>query len=311
MKRFNNRFGTFVFNYITLEEITTYELVQNNEEVSFAIRSIQDVMKMFGDNTDKPHMHNYYTVLWSHNDAGKHIIDYTEFDIQPNDVFFVTPGQVHQVNHNDHPEGVVILFTCDFLGRNNISKSFINNLNLFSEITSSPPIRIGKESANWMSDLVIKMAEAITKNDPYKFDVIGSYLKLFLIECNKFAHSPKLDNTQSIQSGSMITQNFKSLLETNFTNWHKVSDYAKQLNITSDYLNKVIKSTVGKTAKELIQQRVVLEAKRLGLHTEFSTKEIAYRIGFEDPSHFSRFFKNNNGLSFTDFRTVLNEELSR
>ncbi|MDA3906306.1 MAG: helix-turn-helix transcriptional regulator [Bacteroidales bacterium] len=294
-----------------MTKIPAYELVHNNEDVSFAIRSIQDVMKMFGDNTDKPHMHNYYTVLWSHNNAGKHIIDYNEFDINPNDVFFVTPGQVHQVNHNENPEGVVILFTCDFLGRNNISKVFINNLNLFSEITNSPPIRIGDDSVNWMNDLVNKMSEAITNNDAYKFDIIGSYLKLFLIECNKYAYTPKIENTQSIQSGKVIIQNFKSLLESNFVNMHKVSDYADQLNITSDYLNKVIKSTVGKTAKELIQQRLVLEAKRLGLHTELSTKEIAYRIGFEDPSHFSRFFKNNNGLSFTDFRSVLIEELSR
>lgn len=291
--------------------IATYELTQNNAEVNFAIRSIPEVMQMFGDNTDKPHTHNYYTVLWAYNAAGKHIIDYKEFDIMPDDIFFVTPGQVHQVNHNKHPEGVVILFTCDFLNHNNISKNFVSNLNLFSEISSSPPIRIGKESANWMHDLVIKMTETIRNNETFKLDIIGAYLKLFLIECNKYAHTPKLEHTQSIQSGSIIIQKFKTQLETNFSNWHKVSDYAKALSITSDYLNKVIKSAVGKTAKELIQQRVVLEAKRLGLHTEYSTKEIAYRIGFEDPSHFSRFFKKNNGLSFTNFRTTLYEELSR
>lgn len=68
--------------------IATYELTQNNAEVNFAIRSIPEVMQMFGDNTDKPHTHNYYTVLWAYNAAGKHIIDYKEFDIMPDDIFF-------------------------------------------------------------------------------------------------------------------------------------------------------------------------------------------------------------------------------
>lgn len=294
-----------------MKKTLSYELIHNNEDVSFAIRSIQDVMKMFGDNTTKPHSHNYYTVLWAHNQAGKHIVDYKEFDIHPNDVFFVTPGQVHQVNHNDHPEGVVILFTCDFLGRNNISDSFIYNLNLFSEISSSPPIHIAEESAGWMNELILKMGDTISKNEPFKFDIIGSYLKLFLIECNKYAHNPMSDNTQTIQSGKIIIKNFKGLLEKQFTLWHKVSEYADALNISSDYLNKVVKTIVGKTAKELIQQRLILEAKRLGLHTDYTTKEIAYRIGFEDPSHFSRFFKNSDGSSFTSFRTELNEELLR
>jgi AraC-like DNA-binding protein len=106
-------------------------------------------------------------------------------------------------------------------------------------------------------------------------------------------------------------KNFKDLLEKHFIDWKKVGDYATELNLSSDYLNNVVKATIGKTAKELIQQRTVLEAKRLGLHTNLSTKEIAYQIGFDDPSHFSKFFKNVEGASFTDFRTELNAELSQ
>lgn len=292
-------------------DLPTYELRHDNQEVAFAIRSTKDVMAMFGNNTDKPHRHDYYTVLWSHNNAGKHIVDYREFELKPNDIFFVSPGQVHQVIHNENPDGTVILFTCDFLSKNYISESFITNLNLFSEIDSTPPIKISDQSAVLMKDLIDKMRLAILTDDQFKNDTIGAYLKLFLIECNKYAHIAKSENPQTIQSGKVILKNFKDLLEINFSLWMKVSDYATELNISSDYLNEVIKTTTGKTAKELIQQRIVLEAKRLGLHTDLSSKEIAYRLGFSDPSHFSKFFKNCEGESFTVFRNELNEELSR
>jgi len=300
-----------MMNKQTDNHIPNYELLHENEEVAFAIRSTKDVQNMFGDNTDKPHRHNYYTVLWSHRYSGQHIVDYHEFDMKPNDIFFVSPGQVHQVKHNDKADGTVILFTCDFMAKNSISEYFIYNLNLFSEVSSTPPINVNQQSAIKMKHYVDDMCKAFIQNETFKGDLIGAYLKLFLIECNKFAHESLSENTQAIQSGSNIVKKFKELLEKHFSTWKKVNEYATSLNLTSDYLNNVIKSAVGKTAKELIQQRIILESKRLGLHTKLSNKEIAYRIGFDDPSHFSKFFKTNEGVSFTDFRKTLYDELNR
>lgn len=289
--------------------IPSYELKSGDDEVSFAIRSTEDVLEMYGYQTDKPHRHNYYTVLWSRNSSGKHIIDYKEYQMEANDIFFVNPGQVHQVLHNETPEGIVILFTCDFLGKNYISESFISNLNLFDEISDSRPIKIDQSAATVLKEITSKMREILASNDQFKFDLIGAYLKLFLIECNKFAHKPISDNSQTIQSAKIILQNFKELLEKKFAEWKKVNDYAAELNISADYLNNVVKTTIGKNAKELIQQRIIIESKRLGLHTHLTNKEIAFRLGFDDPSHFSRFFKNADGASFTDFRISLEAEL--
>jgi len=291
--------------------IPSYELKHKGETVDFAIRSVEEVIAIFGTETDVPHRHNYYTVLWSHNNSGKHIIDYKEYEMHANDVFFVSPNQVHQVLHNNNPKGIVILFTCDFLEKNYININFITNLGLFADISESPPIRINEKSAAVLKDITDAMMKALNTDETFKFDTIGAYLKLFLIECNKFAPSLISDNTQTIQSAKSILRRFKDLLEHNFLTMRKVSEYAEQLSISPDYLNNVIKSGIGKTAKELIQQRIILEAKRFGLHTQLSTKEIAYQLGFEDPSHFSRFFKNVEGSSFADFRNVLEQQLSK
>jgi AraC family transcriptional regulator, transcriptional activator of pobA len=290
-------------------KIPFYSLMHNGETVDFAIRSVEEVIEMFGTQADVPHRHNYYTVLWSQNNSGKHIIDYKEYGMHANEVFFVKPGQVHQVLHNADAKGIVILFTCDFMEKNYINNNFITNLGLFVDIEESPPIKVNKKSAERLQNLTTLMQEAILTDEEFRFDSIGAYLKLFLIECNKFAPSLDSDNTQTIQSAKSILRRFKELLDQNFIKMRKVNEYAEELSISPDYLNSVIKSGVGKTAKELIQQRIILESKRFGIHTQMSTKEIAYQLGFDDPSHFSRFFKNSEGISFAQFRESLEKEL--
>lgn len=290
------------------KHIPSYKLKHSGENVDFAIRTVEQVVKIFGNQTDIPHRHNYYTVLWSQNNSGKHIIDYKEYEMLTNDIFFVTPGQVHQVLHKNAPRGIVILFTCQFMEKNYINHNFINNLNLFSEIEDSPPIRIDQKSGKKLQLITNQMIETFNEDGEYRFDTIGAYLKLFLIECNKFAPGLKSDNTQTIQSSKSIIRKFKEILEQNFFITHKVIDYAEKLNITPDYLNSVIKSSIGKTAKELIQQRILLEAKRYGLHSNLSTKEISYELGYDEPSNFSRFFKKHEGISFVEFKKALEEQ---
>jgi AraC-like DNA-binding protein len=281
----------------------------NGQIVDFAVKPVQDSSNAHGYKEEVPHRHNYYTVLWPIAMNGRHIIDYKEYTINTNDIFFVSPEQVHQVFLGENPHGILILFTCSFLDKYFINKDFISNLGLFSEISENPPIRIDKNSAEILKKYTDEIFLAHTTADNFKNEKISAYLKLFLIECNKFAPGLQTDNTQAIQSSKLILRKFKELLELNFKTQKQVNDYADLLNISPDYLNTVIKSGVGKKAKELIQQRIVLEAKRLGLHTELSTKEIAYELGFDDPSHFSRFFKNAESQSFSDFRIFLEKSM--
>jgi len=133
-------------------------------------------------------------------------------------------------------------------------------------------------------------------------DVIGAYLKLFLIECNGHCSLSKNINNQSVEVGKTLVKSFKAIVEKQYTKWHQVKDYADELNVTPNYLNEVIKSAINISAKDFIQNRLVIEAKRLVVFTEKSSKEIGYNLGFEDPSHFSKFFKSQSGQSLQDFK---------
>jgi AraC-like DNA-binding protein len=99
-----------------------------------------------------------------------------------------------------------------------------------------------------------------------------------------------------------MVQRFKNLVETRYQQWHQVRDYAGALNVSPNYLNEVIKSNIGVSAKDFIQNRLLLEAKRMAVFTGKSIKETAYDLGFEDPSYFSKFFRAGTGQSIIEFK---------
>lgn len=290
-------------------KILSLELTHKGEGVSFAMRTMQEIHKHLTGKPDVPHRHHYYTVLWATCTTGTHMVDYKEFTIDPGVVFFVSPGQVHRVTTNNAPIGFVFMFTDEFLQQNFIAKEFISNMGLFSDMAATPPIYLNEDGRKNLLHLSQHIEELFNGNDPFKNEAIGAYLKLFLIECNKFAQKDENENTQSIHSSKILLKAFKDAVEESYNQQPKVSDIAATLNVTPDYLNTIIKNSLGKTAKTYIQNRIILEAKRLGVHTNLTTKEISFELGYEDPSHFSRFFKKMEGISFTTFRQELMQEI--
>lgn len=295
-----------------MEHIPTQVLQHKNEDTFFAFRTMEENHLASLGKANPPHRHDFYTILLVKNACGSHFIDYEEHKMKPRVVFFVAPGQVHQVVvNNEHPEGDILMFSDEFLSRNYISSEFIANLGMFSCGTTTPPLHIDEELFAKLSSISLEINKAFHDESAFKYDIIAAHLKLFLIECNRVAVPPQNNNNpQSLQSGRPIIKNFRELLNQHYVQWHKVSEFAEAMNISPDYLNNVVKSNIGKTAKELINQRIVLEAKRLGLHTSLSTKEIAYQLGYDDPSHFSKFFKKETTQSFSEFRSQLERKLT-
>ncbi len=290
--------------------IKIQELKHNNNKVFFAYRSMVENYNLNSGKADIPHMHDFYTIIFVKEAYGSHFIDFSEYKIIPGSVFFVSPGQVHQiVVQKPDPEGDILMFNEEFLAHNFISESFIKNIGLFSCTIDTPPLELPDDALKTLTRFSEEIREAFNSDSSYKFEIISSYLKLFFIECIKYSVIPDSDNTQKLQSGRQIIFTFKDLLKKNYKDWHKVSEYAEEMNISPDYLNSVLKNNLGKSSKELITDRIILEAKRLGLHTELSTKEIAYQLGYEDPSHFSKLFKNQTRESFSDFRNNLNKKM--
>jgi AraC-like DNA-binding protein len=237
--------------------------------------------------------------------GGQHIIDFREYPILTDHIFFVSPRQVHQVIVNSPLKAYVILFTSEFLEKNSIRYDFISNLKLFQGIDETPPLPIKEITADKLRIFADNMLAAFTNQEDMFLETIGAYLKLFLIECNGHCSLFPGSNLQSIEVSKTLVKNFKDLVEKQYTTSHQVKYYAESLNVTPNYLNEVIKTSINIPAKEFIQNRLILEAKRLAVFTEKSAKEIGFELGFEDPSHFSKFFKTNAGQSLQSFKENL------
>lgn len=251
---------------------------------------------------DDPHRHNYYSVIWPFSGSGRHIIDFNEYPVLPHHIFFVSPQQVHQIVSGAETTGLVILFTPEFLMKNSISEDFISNLKLFRDSSETPPLPLAEPMLNHLLLFASHIKEAYASQQELKFETIGAYLKLLLIECSTHCSVNPIANSQSLEVGKSMVQRFRNLVEARFRQWHQVKDYAGALNVSPNYLNEVIKSNTGVSAKDFIRNRLLLEAKRTAVFTDKTSKEVAFGLGFDDPSHFSKFFSSGTGQSLKEFK---------
>jgi len=284
------------------KKIYNLDLLYNGIPASFVLTTMEEIADRQQGIADNPHRHNYYSVIWPFSGSGRHIIDFNEYPILPHHIFFVSPKQVHQVISGPEITGLVILFTPEFLMKNGIREDFISNLRLFRDSSDTPALPLSDPMLQNLFLFAGQMREAFTSEQELKYETIGAYLKLFLIECNTHCKLFPDTNTQRLEVGKSMVQRFKNLVESHFQQWHLVKDYAAALSVSPNYLNEVIKSNIGLSAKDFIRNRLLLEAKRTAVFTDKSNKEIAFDLGFEDPSHFSKFFKSGSGQSLQEFK---------
>ncbi|UTW63924.1 AraC family transcriptional regulator [bacterium SCSIO 12741] len=278
------------------------EVDPDNTELSFDLKRMEDIYDRNQGIADEPHRHNFYIVLLVKKASGKHLVDFKEFDMGAHQIYFLSPGQVHQLIATSRPEGYAIVFSTQFMLESGIEKIFIDDLHLFEDFGNRPPLNPGQEGFQEIWDFAHKIHQVQGENHALKYAEIGSWLKLLLIRCNQRCLNDSQDNPQKAQASFTLLRNLKGLLENHFKEWHQVKEYAQAMNVTPDYLNTSVKSLTGKSAKEHIQSRITVAAKRMLYFTELSNKEISYELGFSEPANFSSFFKKCTGISPSSFR---------
>ncbi|SMO37860.1 AraC-type DNA-binding protein [Saccharicrinis carchari] len=277
------------------------EVNPDKENVSFAISRMEDIYTKRKGKVDEPHRHNYYTVLIINKAKGLHKIDFNTYKLSNQQIFFVAPGQVHQVIETEKSIGFVMTFSNQFLVENSIPLSFIESLNLFQNYGQSPPLMPNQVQFNAIEDFAKNILKYFNSDADMKRLSIGAYLKLLLIECNNICAINPIESDIDT-SGDNLIRAFKNAVENNYKKEHSTTFYAHGLYITPDHLNRTIKDKIGKTAKEYIQARIITEAKRLLYFTDKSNKEIAYELGFNEPANFSAFFKKHTQLPPSNFK---------
>ena len=169
-----------------MDSVKTYQKVysEDEEDVSFGIFRMEDIYMEENGKADEPHRHNYYTVLIVNRAKGLHKIDFNTYELSNKQVFFVAPGQVHQVVESEMSIGFAMTFSNEFLIENSIPLSFIESLNLFQNYGQSPPLQPNKEQFDTIENYANQIFDLYSNDAQMKCLSIGAFLKLLLIECN-------------------------------------------------------------------------------------------------------------------------------
>ena len=287
-----------------MQAIKSYQLQTEHPITSFEIKTMEEVYQKNEGKIDKPHRHEYYTILIVKRAKGVHKIDFKDYHLAPLQVFFLSPGQVHQLIEHEQSYGWIITFAGDFLVEYGVKECFFSDINLFRAVGDTEPLAISRDLYDTLEGFCKHMQFCFDQKSKFSYEAASAYLKLLLIECNDVCVLPS-GQEQANNAGFELLRKFKLLVKGNFRKNHKVGDYASQLHITADYLNKVVKQTIGITAKEYIIETLLLEIKRLLFYTNMASKEIAYELGFTDPAYFSSFFKKQTGKSLSNFKKGL------
>ncbi|UPS91760.1 helix-turn-helix domain-containing protein [Bizionia sp. M204] len=274
---------------------------REKESASFGISKMEAIYTKRNGEVDEPHRHNYYTVLIIHKAKGQHKIDFNTYNLANQQIFFVAPGQVHQVIETEQSFGYAMTFSNQFLVENSIPLSFIESLNLFHNYGQSPPLEPNNNQFKNIEHFAHQIFNLFNSNAKMKFLSIGSFLKLLLIECNNICSINPIESDVDT-SGDNLIRTFKNAVNNHYKKEHSTTFYANALHITPDHLNRTFKARIGKTAKDYIQARIITEAKRLLYFTDLNTKEIAYELGFNEPANFSAFFKKHTQVSPSSFK---------
>lgn len=283
--------------------IKTYKHIEKErEDIYFKILRMSELVDRNNGEKEEAHRHDYFTVLVVNKAQGTHKIDFVDYALKENQIYCVSPGQVHQVIEEEQSEGFVLLFSNDFLIQNNIPFRFIEDLNLFRNFGETPPVTLSDLNMMRVNSLCELLLDYRDRDMKFHSEAQSSFLKLILIECNNACELPKQAHTQNIEAGNTLMKNFKDLINTHYKSIHTVNTYADKMNITADHLNRTIKHLTGKTAKDHLDARISLAAKRLLYFSTLSLKEIAFELGFNEPAHFSSYFKKLTGQTPSNYR---------
>ncbi len=229
------------------------------------------------------------------------------FDITDHTLLFATPRiPYHWLPQDEDQSGYFCLFTDEFL-LSSKSGVVLDELPIFKP-GGYPVFPVSKEQAAEISMIFKKMYQELSSDYAFKFDLMRNYLMELIHYGQKL--QPSSSHNPTHNAAARVTSLFAELLERQFPieppdqqlKLRTPKDYADQLGVHVNHLNRVLKEHTGRTTTEIISNRIAQEAKILLKRTDWNVSEIAQALGFEETAHFSSFFRKQTNFSPMGFR---------
>jgi AraC family transcriptional regulator, transcriptional activator of pobA len=245
----------------------------------------------------------WYEIIWVKTGKGTVKIDSSMHEVDSNAVYCFIPGQLKYYDISGEICGYRLSFSRDFLFIGGRNTRIVSWLDAFDTGMNAGIIEADQDMQEDMEEIVRKMQKEFANYFLLRSEILSGLLNILMIHFSR--KLPADMNELVVSKDTALVRSFKTLLKQHFTTKKLVADYASDLCVTPNYLNRTVKKITGFTASHHIQQHIVLEAKRHAIHSDVSMKEVAYYLGFDNLAHFSKFFKNNCGMNFTNFKKGL------
>lgn len=241
------------------------------------------------------HRTGFYQIFWITAGSSIHLVDFNEVKLTAGSLLFINKDVVQRFDYQDDYDGWAILFTDSFFCKTTAHTRFLQSIALFNNLLSHPINSFPEAN----SLLALMQAELKHRADSFQDDIVRNLLFNFLMLAEREGQT----KASVKQSADLDYLNlFRDLVEQHFHELRQVSNYAEKIHVTEKRLNKATANILGKSPKQLIDERVNLEAKRLLAYTTDTVKEIGFALGFDEPTNFIKYFRKHNGVTPIEFR---------
>jgi AraC family transcriptional regulator, transcriptional activator of pobA len=273
---------------------------RNEPDFSESFR-ILDVRELLAgkDMVQEFHRHDYFYILALKKGIGNHKIDFTSYKICDNELFFMRPGQVHQLELKAGSTGYLVQFIPDFLGPGDKASG-----QLLRRAGNKSLYKIDAKKMKKPFVILAYIFQEYSEKQVGYQEVIKANLAIFFIELVRNSTNRMISLSNKPLDPRLGIEELSELIEAHISTYKHVSQYASMLHLSSYQINAFTKTTLGKKFSELINDHIILEAKRFLLATSDQVNQIADHLGYEDVSYFIRFFKKHTGFSPEAFRHI-------
>lgn len=247
----------------------------------------------------QPHAHDFYLLMLFTKGSGKHRIDFKEYAVKRGSVFFMSPSETHSWDLSKDANGYVLFFNPAFYLMDVLPRQ-IKDLPFFNPNGKMNFGQLGEKDIQPIEDVIMFMNKENDRSSLFQKNILRSYLDILLYKLANLLY-----NNEVVSQEPTLIPALLSLIEEEYTRHYPTSFYTEKLKVNAQRLNALCKLQLNKTVNELLQDRLITEAKRLLAYSELTASEIAYELNFNDNSYFNRFFKRLEGLTPEQFRLQL------
>lgn len=282
------------------ETIKKYQFMKGLN-LEFELVDLAEKLKTKNAMMTVPHRAQFYHIMWIEKGKGTHYVDFNPIELEDNSILFIPHNSVNVFDKNGSYNAKAIIFTNNFFVKNQHDNQFLQTSILFSDLYPTTCLKINQDSSDLQVILNAMETEFIKEKDSSQYQILHHLLHVFLLQSERQMRKQGFEELQASANLDYLVL-FKDLLEQNFRTEKSVNKYASMLSISEKQLHKASKTLLDKTPKQIIDERILLEAKRLLVHTTNSIKEIAYELGYDEPTNFIKYFRKHSQSTPSEFR---------